>query len=195
MIIRNLRCSEHQDVKTLLRRCVALCPLGASIGPSMLRWTWIIPSASPGEIGVPWMINTVRLSGMNYRPVCQRPASARAVRSPLKADVRFSFSFFPCFRIVGLQQIPKLFTNFRYPIMVIFEKADFIPFWRVAIAFTIFAILTYPKIWFLWINDPKTIRVIKNGIITTWFRFRICKHSISVRFNSEHLVYTAYREG
>ena len=78
--------------------------------------------------------------------------------------------------------------------MVVFEKTVFIPFWRIAIAFIILAILTYPKIRLFWVYDLKTTRGIKDRLVTVWFRFLIRKQPICVCFNSEDLVYTAYRE-
>jgi len=53
--------------------------------------------------------------------------------------------------------------------VVIFKKTLFIPFRRITVAFTIFAILANPKIRFLWFNDLEAIRVIKGRIIPIWF--------------------------
>ena len=123
------------------------------------------------------------------------PASARAVRRPLKADVRCSFSFIPCFRIVGLQQIPKLFTNFRLFHHGNLQKSQLHSILEDSNSVHPLHHIDMSKNLVLWINDPKTIRVIKNGIIAIWFRFGLCKHSICIGFNSEHFINTVYREG
>ena len=137
-------------------------------------------------ISMLWMIKNI---------YCWRPASARSVRRPVKADVRCPFSFIPSFRIVYLQHIPKSFTDFRYSIMVVVKKTKIIPFWRIAVAFTIFAILAYPKIGFLWINDLEAIRIIKGRIIPVRFWIRIWKNSICIGFDSKHLIDMAQWEG
>jgi len=75
----------------------------------------------------------------------------------------------PCLWVVPFQILPKLLSHYFYPIVVILEKADFIPFRWIAVLFSVRASGAYPEIGEGWVSDLEIFKLKENSInLTSW---------------------------